>query len=523
MSNVAQLPPTVKPPELTLRVASHHVRAMNFTPRVKAALLDFCKSLAQYGFEKGPDGRFRKAMLRVFVGVTNDRSDFYFHRNELDSLIRCLKMWGVHESAIVFDYLPDNLGEAVEFEVIDKRTPRDDQVEKIAYLVAEGKTKILTVDPGRGKTFMALAGIAAMGRKTFICIKAMYIEKWIGDIEAAFKVKKGDILVVRGSAQLALVTQLAVEGKLDAKIVICSNMTYFNYLKDYEKFKDGLLALGYGCIPPDFMAVCGFGIRLIDEVHQDIHLNYRQDLYTHIHKTISLSGTLEGDDEFLIARTAIMFPRDERIDNGERVIFAAVEALQYRLRHTNVLKWLNKARKSYSHVIFEQSLMKNKQCLKAYLEMISEFVTHNFRKIRVDDQKLLIYCATVEMCTIVTNYLKPRNSDINVMRYTADDDFDEMLEADLIVSTLKSLGTAQDIPKLLHVLMTDALGSKQGNLQAKGRLRDTIIKIWPDAKPTFYYFVCVDIDKHVEYHHRKVEIFKDNVIGHKYLTTEHVI
>lgn len=523
MSNVAQRPPTSKPPDLKLIVASHHVRVTDVSPRAKGALLAFCRTLAQYGYEKGPDGRFRKAMLRVFVGVTNDRSDFHFHRNELDALLRCLKMNGLHESNMVYEYLPDYPGDPVEFEVIDKRTPRDDQVEKIAYLIAPGKTKILTVDPGRGKTYMALAGIAAIGRRTFICIKAMYIEKWIGDIEEAFKCKKGDILVVRGSAQLALVTQLAVAGELTAKIVICSNMTYFNYLKDYEKFKDGLIDLGYGCTPPNFLQTCGFGIRLIDEVHQDIHLNYRQDLYSHIHKTISLSGTLEGDDEFLIERTAIMFPRHERIDNGERVIFCAVEALQYRLRHQNVLKWLNKARKSYSHVIFEQSLMKNKQCLKAYLEMISDFVTNTFRKVRVDDQKLLIYFATVEMCTIVTNYLKPRNSDLAVMRYTAEDDFDEMLEAEIIVSTLKSLGTAQDIPKLLHVLMTDALGSKQGNLQAKGRLRDTIIKIWPDAKPTFYYFVCVDIDKHVEYHQRKVEIFKDNVVGHKYLTTDYVI
>lgn len=523
MSSLTPIAPTIVTTDLLITVGSHYVKVTDFTPRVKYALLDFCKTLAQYGFEKGPDGRFRKAMLRVFVGVANDRSFFHFHRNELDTLVRHLKMCGIREDVIAYSFLPENFGHPVEFEVIDKRTPRDDQVEKIAYLIAEGKTKILTVDPGRGKTFMALSGIAALKRKVFVCIKAMYIEKWIGDIEAAFKCKKGDILVVRGGAQLALVTQLALAGQLTAKIVICSNMTYFGYLRDYEKFKDGLLELGYGCTPPNFFQTCGFGIRLIDEVHQDIHLNYRQDLYTHCHKTISLSGTLEGDDEFINNRTEIMFPKDERIDNGESVIFTAVEALQYRLADPRSLKWINKARKSYSHVIFEQSLMKNKRALKNYLEMISDFVTHEFRKVREGDQKLLIYCATVEMCTVVTNYLKPRNSDLKVMRYTAEDDFDEMLESDLIVSTLKSLGTAQDVPKLLHVLMTDALGSKQGNRQAMGRMRDTIFKIWPNAKPTFYYFVCVDIDKHLEYHYRKVENFKGRVVGHKLVNTDYVI
>ncbi|MNL29466.1 hypothetical protein D3C87_1511480 [compost metagenome] len=98
-----------------------------------------------------------------------------------------------------------------------------------------------------------------------------------------------------------------------------------------------------------------------------------------------------------------------------------------------------------------------------------------------------------------------------------------MLESDIIVSTLKSLGTAQDIPKLLHVYMTDGLGSSQANLQAMGRLRDTILKIWPDAVPTFYYLVCEDIEKHIEYHERKKETFQGRVVSHLLFSTDHVI
>ncbi|MND14839.1 hypothetical protein D3C81_193420 [compost metagenome] len=525
MSSMSLNTSTIAKPDLRITVASHHIRVTDFGPRVKSALMEFCRGLAQYGYERMPNGRFQRAMLRVFVGVSADRSFFHFHRNELSALQQHLKLYGIRDEVIQYEYLIENLGHATDFTVIDKRTPREDQVPKIEYVGQPGVSKIITVDPGRGKTFMALTAIAAYGRRVFICIKAMYIKKWIGDIEAAFKLKKGDLMVIQGSAQLSLLTNLAKEGALDAKIIICSNTTFYNYLKDYEKFQEGILDLGYGCTPPNFYQTCGIGFRLIDEVHQDYHLNYRQDLYMHCQKALSLSGTLEGDDDFLNRRKEIMFPKHERIDNGERVIYTTVEALTYRLRQPTRLKWINKARKSYSHIMFEQSLMepKNKDSLRAYLEMNADLIQQNYRRLMKDGQKCLMYFATVEMCTLMADYLRPRHSDLKVMRYTAEDDFDEMLESDIIVSTLKSLGTAQDIPKLLHVYMTDGLGSSQANLQAMGRLRDTILKIWPDAVPTFYYLVCEDIEKHIEYHERKKETFQGRVVSHLLFSTDHVI
>ncbi|MNR02131.1 hypothetical protein D3C85_1179720 [compost metagenome] len=71
--------------------------------------------------------------------------------------------------------------------------------------------------------------------------------------------------------------------------------------------------------------------------------------------------------------------------------------------------------------------------------------------------------------------------------------------------------------------MTDGLGSSQANLQAMGRLRDTIFQIWPDAIPTFFYLVCTDIEKHIEYHERKMETFRGRVTSHQTFTTDYVV
>lgn len=512
------VPSTIRA-EVQLEVASHFVRATNFNVRTKMVLLEFCKGLAQYGLVRNPRGKFVKAMIRVFVGVTRDRTVFHFHRNELQKLLEFLKYNGIPESRISMAYLPINLGVDIELVSIDSRTPRPDQVPLIDYMVANGVIKIATIDPGRGKTFVALTAIARLKKRTFICIKAMYIEKWIGDIEGSYAIKKGDIMVIRGGASLKLLTQLALAGELTAKFIICSNMTYYNYLKDYETFKDSIIDLGYACLPHQFYELLGVGIRLIDEVHQDIHLNYRQDLYTNVGKSISLSGTLTGDDEFVNGRTVIMFPKEDRIDNGERVIYTTAIGLEYRLNQPTKLRWLNKARKSYSHITYEQSILQNKVALENYKEMVSSIVVSTYRKERVEGQKILIYADFVDMCTALTARLKKHNPELKVCRYVAEDDFDEMMEADIIVSTLKSLGTAQDIPGLLMILMTSALGSTQGNLQAIGRLRE--LHKWPGTTPKFYYLVCSDIEKHMEYHYKKKEVFSGRVVGHKLLATDY--
>ena len=67
------------------------------------------------------------------------------------------------------------------------------------------------------------------------------------------------------------------------------------FIDEYEVKKSNNM---YGCNPEDFFNLINVGIRLIDEVHQDFHLNFKIDLYTNVKKTISLSATLQSDNKF---------------------------------------------------------------------------------------------------------------------------------------------------------------------------------------------------------------------------------
>lgn len=504
---------------IRIDVYSHHIKVTRFNRRIKDSLLSYCRNLAQFGLKK-VGRRFVKAMMKVFVGVTKDREEFHFHTNQLQELIRHLGNSGISERQIHLVRHVMYEPVEVEYTYIDARDARDYQAPIIDYIVDEGRTKVVTLDPGRGKTFIALRAINLLETRAFFNIKAMYIEKWIADAKEAFDLKKGDLMVVKGSAHLKRLIELGKAGELEAKIILCSNKTFYQYLKDYEYWGRDMLQLGYGCVPSDFFETLGVGIRVIDEVHQDFHLNFRQDLYSHVPKTLSLSGTLESDDEFINRMYEVMFPHHIRYHGDVRDIYIGVEGLFYTFATVDEkIRYINKALKSYSHILFEQSVMKNKPVLKQYVDMICGITQDRYVDIRQKGQKMLIFQATVDMCTITARELQRRHPTLKVTRYVSEDDYEEMLECDIIVSTLKSLGTAIDVPGLRVALLTDGLGSRQANLQCMGRLRR--LKPYPDVTPEFLYLVCSDIEKQRTYHEKKKEIFRGRVVYHKEIMTQY--
>lgn len=512
-----------RPPGTVVRfdIYSHHVKVTEFGRPVKDALLAFCKTLAQMGLKK-VGRKFIKAMVRVFVGVTRERSEFNFHINDLDRLINFLGNHGINERQIHKVYHDLYTPTTVSFDYIDSRSPRDYQAPIIEYIKEPGKFKVVTLDPGRGKTFIALSAIRDLKVRTFFCIKAMYIEKWVGDAEEAFSFKKGELLVIKGTASLQRLMEIAKAGELEAKIILCSNVTFQLFIKKYEMFPERLEEMGFPFTPHEFFEQLGVGLRVVDETHEFPHFNMRLDCYSHVPKVLGLSGTLLSDDAFLNRVYETMFPPEMRYNDNDRDVYMTVDALFYRMPNADDrVAFMNHAMKSYSHIKFEQSIMKSKRLTQAYVNMVCDIVLRRFVEIRQDGQKMVIYFATVDFCTIATEELKRRHPTLNVTRYVSDDDYSEMLECDIIVSTLKSLGTAIDVPGLRVGLMTDALGSMQANLQCAGRLRR--MKDWPDVSPEFLYLVNGDIQRHVDYHEKKRDIFKGRVVAHHETITGYVV
>jgi hypothetical protein len=315
---------------------------------------------------------------------------------------------------------------------------------------------------------------------------------------------------VRGSKDLIALMKMQQEGILKAQVIIITTATMRDYFKDYEE-SNGRSKV-YPIQPIDFYPSLKVGFRVGDEIHQEFHNNFKIDLYTHVVKSLSLSATMESSDQFKNKMYAVAYPPNQRHDGGGYDAYIAVTALLYHLDEDTRIRFMGA--QGYSHTTFEESVMRNPRLLKAYLKIIERVVYQKFIGSFEHGQKMLVFCATTDLCTIVTERLKHIHTDFNIVRYAGslNDPYEELLECDIGVTTIGSGGTAIDLANLRISLMTTAIDSRQSNELVLGRTRR--LKDFPEIVPEFVYFVCQDIEQHVKYDLNKRSFFKGKVVSH---------
>lgn len=361
-------------------------------------------------------------------------------------------------------------------------------------------------------TFCAIYQMVKMGKRTIITLMPKYINTWLVGLADFVKLKPEDIMVVQGSLELNAAMKIADQGKLSAKIIIVSLPTYQYFMSEYED-NNGVMQ-HYNYTPDQFWEVMEPGLLVVDEGHESIHALYRYDLYCNVRNKVVLSATLEADNRFINEMYDIIYPKATRFRGGEYDKYIESIALMYGLTSTKKIKYGGFGG-TYSHVKLEQCIMKDRRILETYLKFIGDTADYFFFKIKQPEQRLLVYCATVDMCVKVVSYLRNRHNgkDLIINKYTQEDPKTTLYESDVTVSTLMSAGTGVDIPGLRTVIMTVAIGSKQKNDQALGRLRR--LKDYPDVTPTFVYFVCSQIRPQVEYHRKKLENFANKTLSQR--------
>lgn len=493
-------------------VFSHHIVVTGFSKQGKDVLLDFCATrVGQRGLVFVGHGQYTMKLIKLFATATKNRKEFRFHINSLPELKiylyqklgnNCVIEESVHE---VNHVVPVKLSVSKGYE------PREKQIPIIDYLTTDKKYKLVTIQPGAGKTVLSLTAVQRLGMRTALIIPGKYVDKWIGDCKSILGIKVGELLVVRGSKDLKRLIELAMVGELKASIIIITSTTLFNYIKDYEQ--NSGTSDQYACKPQDFFKVLGVGVRLMDEVHQNFHLNFKIDLYTHVATSIDLSATMDVDDQFMSRMYLLKYPRQMRYQNGAYDKYIAVTALHYSLLPETKIRTSYYGMTQYSHTAFEESILSKKKTLSNYLKLVEQCVKNLYLKIRKPNQKLLIFAATKEMCAVMAKDIQKYTPGLKVGKYVSEDDYSSLMNNDISVSTYQSSGTAVDIDGLRVAISTTAIQSRQANEQMMGRLRR--LKQYPDETPEYYYFVCTDIPKHIEYSEHKFDMFKDKVLSHK--------
>ncbi|MFO5615080.1 hypothetical protein ACLBQC_31455, partial [Klebsiella pneumoniae] len=88
--------------------------------------------------------------------------------------------------------------------------------------------------------------------------------------------------------------------------------------------------------------------------------------------------------------------------------------------------------------------------------MVRRIVDGVYIKDRIEGQKCLLLCATVNFIDVLTAYLKKQYPDLQINRHVSGSPYDRLMTNDITVSTIKSSGTGVDIRNLSEVTLLQA-------------------------------------------------------------------
>lgn len=500
--------------ELNIELYSHHFVVRRHSPRGREVCERFAMRNVQYTLQRQGQ-RFVQVPFKVYAAVNALKTEFRFHINQYAEFREYLRNIAVIEDNMISVLtVPIPKGPSVPLKIKAGWSARGEQPQAIEYVTGTvpPRSKLLALQTGQGKSATALMSQEKLQVRTVYIMKPSYIEKWVADSHKTLDLKEDEVVTVAGAGQLMALIAQASEGPLPEKVILISNRTFQLWIKLYEQVGDAILEQGWDCTPQNFLTHLQAEMRTIDEVHQDFHFNFKLDLYTHVERTLALSATLISDDPFMQHVYKIAYPMGERyVSQVGYKKYIATRAIFFSLKRPDLIRYLDPA-KRYSHIRFESSIAKYKDTLKAYLELINSCLIEYYFKDKKPGDKAIVFCASIEFCSIVTNALQKLHPSLNVKRYCEQDPYQEnCLDPDIRVTTLLSAGTAVDIPGLTTTVLTVGVKSSQGNVQGLGRLRE----LADGRTPIFVWFVCENIQKHIEYHENKVRLLEDKTKSYK--------
>jgi len=503
-------------PAIRIERYSHGARISGYRRELFPKIAHFLESLKLKELEKVPPhmgGGFRTVIKKRYFGCFEDQTEVYIHRHHVDEFIGFIVDRGVDRDKIELVEIPYPDAAPAELTLYPHFVMRDYQGPIIRSLKDEQYSKRVDLQTGLGKTLSALWACADMGERILIMIPPKYFGIWVKALRETYEDIENRHVTVSGSDELKAIMQKVADGDFPYDVVLISSTTYRAYIENFEKWGDKIGEMGYLVPPPRFHEFLQIGVQINDEYQEDPGLVFRIDIYTNVRKQIYLSATPYTGSDFVTRMIDQMVPHSMGVPLPDLSVYINVIALLYNDPKIQKTDYLAPFKGTYNHARYETRMLKQKRRLERYFGLVRRTVNGIYVHDRVEGQKLLILCATVEFIQHLTKYLKVQFPDLTIGMHVAGSDYKKLLTNDITVSTIKSSGTGVDIPNLREVLMLQATDSKKDNIQVLGRLRK--MKDFPDVSPRFTYMVCTDIKKHISYHQNKQKYFDNRVKTHK--------
>lgn len=333
---------------------------------------------------------------------------------------------------------------------------------------------------------------------------------WVKSFKKSYDITEDEIYIVAGSQSLKQLIQECLDKTDKYKAILISNKTIISYINSFRrKSKEEFEADGWKCTPFDLPRLLGVDTIVSDEIHLDYHQQCILMSYLGVNRLLGASATPSPDDRFVDRMLRLLYPIDRRYVQKSHTAYIQPTCYRYRFKNPKAIRC--ETFRGYTHIGFEQSIMRQTRLKEAYFNLIAEAIEIFYiRKLQVNpDYCCVVMVATIKLARELTDYLSKKYPDYTIKSFVENDPSSNLYYSQICVSTVLGSGTAHDIPNLATVFLTNNISSTQTNLQVAGRLRKL-----PDGRtPDLVYFISENIKKHRIYDYKKRnETFKDNLL-----------
>ena len=421
-----------------------------------------------------------------------------------------------HEgSTVVYDRHTLNLVEADDSHFVYQNGVVD-------FAVEPGRQHtVLELQTGTGKGAMGMKITVKKQKRLLVITKAAFVPKWLEELQECLNFRKGELVHIDSAEMLQDMIEIGKAGRMDPmgkgdvqiKTMVISSHALDRYIDNFLKYD------GVEVHPTEILKHLDVGLVLCDEPHMLFRMNYWSYLMLNIPDMIDTSATLIPDDAFLKIRYLERFPGKDRYDKLDFIKYIEALGIMYGIDDDKLLRRVN-GMSMYNHMMFEGLIFKSKKMQGQYFSMCNDIMEKLYFKTYQPGQKALVFFSTQQMCTEFTAWLSKRRPGFAIKRYIQGDKFADMQKGDIVISTPGKSGTAIDIKGLILSLSTVMIDDTQANLQMLGRTRQT--KMW-DVDVRMVYLFCRSIRKHMQYHEKRVKVYKGKVKNHLIMNSSFMI
>jgi len=355
--------------------------------------------------------------------------------------------------------------------------PKDEIQEKaIRFLVHKDEfTKTsynsqygLNLDTGYGKTYCMINAIVQQQTVSMIITNQDTIKaQWINTLLEMTNIPEEKIINIEGSSDME---QIRKE-KLSGDVYLVNHQTLTSYIKLYG-----------GEYLNNIFEIAGIGIKVYDEAHKCFRSILSIDMQTDVMQTYYLTATFERADpkESAVFKKAFasLSRYGEGIERRKHVNYNIVYFNSNASQLDNVSMQTNYGFSNYRFWKYCYEMDKDQTIIYALQKVVKKALN--------EEGKILITSPMIESADYIKTILSESYPDLIVgsihSKNSKEDNDYYKKNANIISSTIKSLGTGADISELRTIINIDPYSSSTLTKQLIGRLREYA----PD-KDTYFY------------------------------------